>query len=99
MVPGQLGDLVRPHPQGAGDAVRQHDRIAVLGAEDLGVQPHAVDRSHIDEPSGGKPVGGETTPMTYVSPESGRQFLVITVGGNRATPIRGDYIMAFALPE
>ncbi|WP_335948618.1 membrane-bound PQQ-dependent dehydrogenase, glucose/quinate/shikimate family [Salipiger bermudensis] len=45
------------------------------------------------------PVGGETTPMTYVSPESGRQFLVITVGGNRATPIRGDYIMAFALPE
>ncbi|MDF0598382.1 membrane-bound PQQ-dependent dehydrogenase, glucose/quinate/shikimate family [Psychromarinibacter halotolerans] len=45
------------------------------------------------------PVGGETSPMTYVSPESGRQFVVITVGGNRATPIRGDYIMAFALPE
>ncbi|MCA0964942.1 membrane-bound PQQ-dependent dehydrogenase, glucose/quinate/shikimate family [Salipiger bermudensis] len=45
------------------------------------------------------PVGGETTPMTYVSPESGRQFLAITAGGNRATNIRGDYIVAFALPD
>lgn len=45
------------------------------------------------------PVGGETTPMTYMSPRSGRQFVVISAGGNRATEIRGDYIVAFALPK
>jgi quinate dehydrogenase (quinone) len=45
------------------------------------------------------PVGGETTPMTYVSPRSGRQFVVISAGGNRSTSVRGDYIVAFALPK
>ncbi|MDO6414036.1 membrane-bound PQQ-dependent dehydrogenase, glucose/quinate/shikimate family [Sphingomonas sp. BIUV-7] len=45
------------------------------------------------------PVGGETTPMTYVAPRSGRQFVVISAGGNRSTEIRGDYIIAFALPS
>lgn len=45
------------------------------------------------------PVGGETTPMTYVAPQSGRQFLVISAGGNRSTDIRGDYVIAFALPR
>lgn len=44
------------------------------------------------------PVGGEATPMTYMSPKSGRQFVVISAGGNRATNLRGDYVMAFALP-
>lgn len=44
------------------------------------------------------PVGGEATPMTYVSPKSGRQFVVISAGGNRATNLRGDYVMAYALP-
>ena len=29
----------RPTPERAGDAVREHDRIAVVGPEDLGVQP------------------------------------------------------------
>ena len=42
VVRGQVGDLVGPHPDGAGDAVGQHDRIAVLGTEDLGVQAGAV---------------------------------------------------------
>ena len=45
------------------------------------------------------PVGGETTPMTYVAPASGRQFVVISAGGNRTTDIRGDYVMAFAIPK
>lgn len=45
------------------------------------------------------PVGGEATPMTYVSPKTGRQFVVISAGGNRATNLRGDYVMAYALPE
>lgn len=44
------------------------------------------------------PVGAEATPMTYVSPKSGRQFLVISAGGNSATTQKGDYVVAYALP-
>ncbi|HEN3613158.1 TPA: membrane-bound PQQ-dependent dehydrogenase, glucose/quinate/shikimate family [Yersinia enterocolitica] len=44
------------------------------------------------------PVGGETTPMTYTA-QNGRQYVVISAGGNRTTPVRGDYIIAFALPQ
>ena len=39
---GQVGDLVPPDLQRAGDAVRQHDRVAVVRAEDLGMQTRAV---------------------------------------------------------
>lgn len=45
------------------------------------------------------PVGAQATPMTYVSPQSGRQFVIIAAGGARESPDRGDYILAFALPE
>jgi quinoprotein glucose dehydrogenase len=46
------------------------------------------------------PTGGQATPMSYISPESGRQFVVIASGGHRATMTRpGDYIMGFALPK
>ncbi|ANF87330.1 Quinate dehydrogenase [Pseudomonas antarctica] len=44
------------------------------------------------------PVGAEATPMTYISPKTGRQFLVISAGGNSATARKGDYVVAFALP-
>lgn len=46
------------------------------------------------------PVGGHATPMTYISPKSGRQFVVISAGGSG--PLNtgaGDYVMAYALPE
>ena len=45
------------------------------------------------------PVGAEATPMTYVSPKTGRQFVVISAGGNSATTQKGDYVVAYALPE
>jgi quinate dehydrogenase (quinone) len=44
------------------------------------------------------PVGAQATPMTYLSPQSGRQFVVVSAGGARMTPDRGDYVVAFALP-
>jgi len=46
------------------------------------------------------PVGGHATPMTYISPASGRQFVVIAAGGHAAleSPF-GDYIIAYALPK
>jgi quinate dehydrogenase (quinone) len=45
------------------------------------------------------PMGAETTPITYVSPQSGRQFVVISAGGNLESKDRGDYVVAFALPK
>ncbi|MDR6713887.1 quinate dehydrogenase (quinone) [Pseudomonas hunanensis] len=45
------------------------------------------------------PVGAETVPMTYVSPSSGRQFVVISAGGNSSTLEKGDYVIAYALQK
>jgi len=45
------------------------------------------------------PVGAEATPMTYVSPRTGRQYVVISAGGNSATTQKGDYVVAYSLPR
>jgi quinate dehydrogenase (quinone) len=45
------------------------------------------------------PVGVGGTPMTYVSPASGRQYVLVSAGGARGNKERGDYVMAFALPK
>lgn len=45
------------------------------------------------------PVGGQATPMSYVSPSSGRQYVVIAAGGARQSQDRGDYVIAYALPS
>ena len=45
------------------------------------------------------PVGAQATPMTYLSPQSGRQMVVTVAGGARMTDDRGDYIIAYALPK
>ncbi|MBV8341036.1 MAG: PQQ-binding-like beta-propeller repeat protein, partial [Gammaproteobacteria bacterium] len=46
------------------------------------------------------PAGGQATPMTYRAGRDQRQFVVISAGGHGAlgTP-RGDYVIAFALPD
>lgn len=44
------------------------------------------------------PVGSSATPMTYVSPRTGKQYVVISAGGAAYSKERGDYVMAFALP-
>jgi quinoprotein glucose dehydrogenase len=46
------------------------------------------------------PTAGMATPMTYISPDSGRQFVVIAVGGGSTVGAPfSDHIMAFALPK
>jgi quinoprotein glucose dehydrogenase len=59
-----------------------------------------------DEKTGAKlwqarlPAGGQATPMTYRSPESGRQFLLVVAGGHGSTGTKaGDSIIAYALPK
>ena len=43
------------------------------------------------------PVGSQGGPMSYKSPRTGRQYVVITAGGARQSPDRGDYVIAYAL--
>ncbi|ARO15857.1 quinoprotein glucose dehydrogenase (plasmid) [Ketogulonicigenium robustum] len=45
------------------------------------------------------PVGSQGGPMTFRSPDTGRQYVVITAGGARQSPDRGDYVIAYALPS
>lgn len=44
------------------------------------------------------PVASSSTPMTYVSPKSGKQYVVVTAGGAPMSQERGDYVIAYALP-
>jgi quinoprotein glucose dehydrogenase len=38
--------------------------------------------------------------MTYLSPDSGRQFVVIAAGGHRGGRLKeGDYVLAYTLPK
>ncbi|WP_353654292.1 hypothetical protein [Agrobacterium sp. Ap1] len=45
------------------------------------------------------PAGSQATPMSYLSPATGRQYVVISVGGTRGSADRGDYLIAYALPK
>jgi quinate dehydrogenase (quinone) len=45
------------------------------------------------------PVGSQGGPMTFVSPKTGKQYIVITAGGARQSADRGDYVIAYALPD
>lgn len=44
------------------------------------------------------PAGGQATPMSYVSPATGRQYVAMAVGGHTALETTtGDYVMAWSL--
>ncbi|WP_106477869.1 membrane-bound PQQ-dependent dehydrogenase, glucose/quinate/shikimate family [Phytohalomonas tamaricis] len=45
------------------------------------------------------PVGSQGTPISYISSETGKQYVVISAGGARQSPDRGDYLIAYALPD
>ncbi len=45
------------------------------------------------------PVGSQGGPIAYKSPKTGRQYVVISAGGARQSPDRGDYVIAYALPQ
>jgi quinate dehydrogenase (quinone) len=44
------------------------------------------------------PVGSQGGPMTYKSPKTGKQYVVISAGGARQSQDRGDFVIAYALP-
>lgn len=43
------------------------------------------------------PVGSQATPMSYVSPKTQQQYVVLTASGSRQSPDRGDYVVAYRL--
>ncbi|RKG35309.1 glucose/quinate/shikimate family membrane-bound PQQ-dependent dehydrogenase [Acinetobacter guerrae] len=45
------------------------------------------------------PVGSQGTPMSYVSPKTGKQYVVISAGGARQSPDHGDYVIAYKLED
>ncbi len=46
------------------------------------------------------PAGGQANPMSYVSPRSGRQFVLIAAGGHVLSRSKlGDSVVAYALPK
>jgi quinate dehydrogenase (quinone) len=45
------------------------------------------------------PVGSQGGPMTYKSPKTGKQYVLISAGGARQSEERGDYVIAYALPN
>ena len=45
------------------------------------------------------PVGSQGTPMSYMSPKTGKQYVVISAGGARQSPDHGDYVIAYALDK
>ncbi len=46
------------------------------------------------------PAGGQATPLSYVSPKTGKQYVAIAAGGHQfmGTTI-GDYLIAYGLPD
>lgn len=71
--------------------------VFVAASQDFNMRAFDV-RTGKERWSAKLPVGAEATPMTYVSPHSDSQFVVISAGGNSATTMKGDYIVAYALP-
>lgn len=43
-------------------------------------------------------VGSQGGPISYIEPKNGKQYILISAGGARQSPERGDYVIADALP-
>lgn len=85
-------------PTRGGPITTSSGLVFIAAAQDFYIRAFDV-RSGKELWEGRLPVGAEATPMTYVSPKSGRQYLVVSAGGNSATTQKGDYVVAYALPQ
>ncbi|NNB68026.1 glucose/quinate/shikimate family membrane-bound PQQ-dependent dehydrogenase [Pseudomonas fluorescens] len=84
-------------PTLGGTLSTQGGLIFIAGTQDFYLR--AFDSGNGDEVWKARlPVGSQGGPMTYVSPKTGKQYIVITAGGARQSTDRGDYVIAYALP-
>ena len=100
---GPLGIKMRmPIPIGmptlGGTLSTQGGLVFIAGTQDYYLR--AFDTSTGREAWKGRlPVGSQGGPMTYQSPRTGRQYIVVSAGGARQSPDRGDFVIAYALPQ
>lgn len=45
------------------------------------------------------PAGSQATPMSYVSPRTGRQYIVVAAGGTPYSKRIGNHVVAYAIPD
>jgi len=100
---GPLGIKMRlPIPIGmptlGGTLATQGGLVFIAGTQDYYLR--AFDSATGDEAWKGRlPVGSQGGPMTYQSPRTERQFVIISAGGARQSQDRGDFVIAYALPK
>lgn len=87
------------------EPVKQPFRVTALAALILFIvgfagtfREHGVIRPSADIPNYTL-AKGDNTPMTYVSPKTGKQYVLVSVGGAPYSAETGDYVMAFALKD
>ena len=84
-------------PTLGGTLATQGGLVFIAGTQDYYLR--AFDSSNGNEAWKARlPVGSQGGPMSYQSPKTGRQYVVVTAGGARQSPDRGDYVIAYALP-
>ena len=81
--------------------------IAALDGKVYNIVDRGKERGHVDciDAITGKtlwetltPYSANATPMTYMV--DGKQFVVVSAGGHAWSPLpKGDFILAFALPD
>lgn len=85
-------------PTLGGTLVTQGGLVFIAGTQDYYLR--AFDSSTGEEVWKARlPVGSGGGPMSYVSPKTGKQYVLITAGGARQSPDRGDYVIAYALDK
>ncbi|PNU06772.1 glucose/quinate/shikimate family membrane-bound PQQ-dependent dehydrogenase [Novosphingobium guangzhouense] len=84
-------------PTLGGTLATQGGLVFIAGTQDFYLR--AFDAGNGKELWKGRlPVGSQGGPMSYKSPKTGKQYVVITAGGARQSPDRGDYVIAYKLP-
>lgn len=100
---GPLGiKMILPMPVGlptiGGSLVTKSGLIFFAGTQDFYLR--AIDSSTGREIWKSRmPIGAGATPMTFISPRSKRQFVIVSASGSRNSPVKSDLIIAYALPE
>ena len=98
---GPLGiKMALPIPIGlptlGGTLATQGGLVFIAGTQDYYLR--AFDQANGHELWKGRlPVGSGGTPVSYRAP-NGKQYVVVTAGGARQSPDRGDYVIAYTLP-
>ncbi|PLW69580.1 membrane-bound PQQ-dependent dehydrogenase, glucose/quinate/shikimate family [Pseudohalioglobus lutimaris] len=82
-----------------GSIITRGGLVFIAGAQDDYLRAFDIETG-VELWKGRLPAGGQATPMSFVSADNGKQYVVIAAGGHQymQTTI-GDYVIAFSLPD